>query len=65
VPRALLFKNMKIKFKILKSIKNGNSYRALVPNHPNANKHGYVLEHRVKMENHIGRLLKRLEILSW
>lgn len=54
---------MKIKFKIIKRIKNGNTYRVLVQNHPNANKHGYVLEHRVKMENHLGRLLTKNELV--
>lgn len=52
-------------FKILKTIKNGsNGYTyALVPDHPNATKNGYVMEHRVVMENELGRLLENNEIV--
>lgn len=35
----------------------------VVPNHPNATKHGYVLEHRIVVENHIGRLLSSDEVV--
>lgn len=35
----------------------------LAHNHPNANCNGYILEHRLIMENHIGRYLKREEIV--
>lgn len=36
-----------------------NGYRFVrVPEHPNANSRGYVLEHRVVMEGHIGRFLE-------
>jgi len=31
------------------------------PNHPNATKDGYVMEHRLKMEEKIGRVLKQTE----
>lgn len=51
------------RFKILKRIKSGDYYRALVPNHPNADRHGYVVEHRVKIENYLGRLLNKNEIV--
>lgn len=50
-------------FKILKVIKNGAYNRALVPDHPKANKYGYVLEHRVIMENHLGRVLNDNELV--
>lgn len=40
-----------------KTIKKGDYLYAKIPEHPNANKNGYVLEHRVVMENKIGRLL--------
>lgn len=42
---------------IIKIIKKGDYDYALVPNHPKATKNGYVLLHRVVMENAIGRLL--------
>lgn len=50
-------------WKIEKIVRNGEYNRALVPNHPKCNKHGYVLEHRIIMENHLGRLLKDDEIV--
>ena len=42
---------------IIKTVKKGDYDYALVPNHPKATKNGYVLLHRVIMENAIGRLL--------
>lgn len=42
---------------ILKEIRKGDYIYALVPDHPKATKNGYVLYHRVVMENVIGRLL--------
>lgn len=33
------------------------------PEHPNANKKGYLPEHRLKMEEYLGRLLKPNEIV--
>ena len=33
------------------------------PEHPNSCKEGYVMEHRLVMENKIGRLLKRKEVV--
>lgn len=42
---------------IRKTIKKGKYLYAVVPEHPKANKYGYVLEHRVIAENKIGRLL--------
>lgn len=46
---------------IEKTVKKGKYLYAVVWNHPNAIKHGYVLEHRVVMENKIGRLLRKNE----
>lgn len=41
-----------------------NEYNyARVPNHPKADKYGNVLEHRIVMENHIGRLLMEDECI--
>lgn len=50
-------------WEILKIISKGDYNYALVPNHPNATKNGYVLEHRIVMENKIGRLLTDDEIV--
>ena len=50
-------------WKIEKVISKGDYNYAVVRNHPNANKHGYVLEHRVVMENHLSRLLNPTEVV--
>ena len=50
-------------FEIKKVIKKGDYLYALVPDHPNATKNGYVLMHRVIMENPLGRLLEKDEIV--
>lgn len=42
---------------ILKKIKKGDYYYALVEYHPNATKNNYVLYHRVVMENSLKRYL--------
>ena len=46
-----------------KKASRGEYWFARIPEHPSANKNGYVLEHRVIMENHIGRLLQRNEVI--
>jgi len=48
---------------ILKKISKGMYNYSLVPVHPNCTKNGYVLEHRIVMENHIGRLLNLNEVV--
>jgi len=50
-------------WKINKIVKKGDYLYAVVPEHPSAIKYGYVLHHRVVMENHIGRLLTEEEIV--
>lgn len=50
-------------WKIEKIISKGDYNYALVPKHPEATKNGYVLEHRIIMENHLGRLLIPNEVV--
>ena len=50
-------------WEIKKIIHKGDYEYALVPDHPNATKNGYVLLHRVVMENYIGRLLTPDEVV--
>lgn len=37
--------------------------KILIPEHPNADKKGYVLEHRVVMEAYLGRYLTKKEVI--
>lgn len=48
---------------IRKVVSKGAYNYALVPEHPNATQNGYVLEHRIVVENSIGRLLGPGEIV--
>lgn len=48
---------------IKKLIKKGSYDYALVPEHPYATTNGYVLYHRVVMENNLGRLLNTNEVV--
>jgi hypothetical protein len=49
---------------IEKIVNQGDYNRCIVRGHPNATKHGsYVLHHRIVMENHLGRLLDRKEVV--
>lgn len=48
---------------IRKIISKGDYNYVLVPEHPSATENGYVLEHRIVMENHLGRLLKKEEVV--
>lgn len=50
-------------FEILRDIKKGDYVYAKVPNHPHATKNGYVLKHRVVVENHLGRVLEDWEVV--
>ena len=46
---------------IKRFVYKGNYIYAVVPDHPKATKNGYVLFHRIIMENKIGRLLEKRE----
>ncbi len=48
---------------IRKVVSKGDYNYAVVPEHPRAARYGYVLEHRVIMENFLGRLLERHEVV--
>lgn len=48
---------------IKKLIRKGDYDYALVPDHPYATKNGYVLYHRIVMENHLGRILNKSEVV--
>lgn len=46
---------------IRKTVRKGDYLYAVVPEHPRATSNGYVLEHRVLMENKLNRLLETNE----
>lgn len=48
---------------IEKIINKGDYYYCIVRDHPKATKRGYVLHHRIIMENHLGRLLDANEVV--
>ena len=50
-------------WEIKKAIKKGDYMYALVPEHPFATKNGYVLYHRIIVENHLNRLLNSHEVV--
>lgn len=50
-------------WKIEKIVSKGDYNYAVVFEHPCATKHGYVLEHRIVVENHLGRLLNPNEVV--
>lgn len=50
-------------WKIEKIVSKGDYNYAVVREHPHATKHGYVLHHRVVVENALGRLLNPNEIV--
>jgi hypothetical protein len=45
----------------IKRVSKGDYMYVLIPDHPNATKNGYVLEHRHVMEEHLGRYLSAKE----
>jgi len=46
-----------------KTIKKGDYLYGLAPNHPNCTSNGYVLEHRLVVEQHLGRYLTSDEVV--
>lgn len=48
---------------IQKIVSKGDYCYGVVKEHPNSTKHGYVLLHRLVMENHLNRLLNNDEIV--
>ena len=50
-------------WKIKKIVSKGDYNYAVVKEHPLATKHGYVLHHRIVMENNLGRLLNSNEVV--
>ena len=46
-----------------KRCSKGDYWYASIPKHPNSTQKGYVLEHRAIMENKLGRLLTKEEIV--
>lgn len=52
-----------VPWKVFGVVSKGAYNYALVPNHPHATKNGYVLEHRIVMENFHGRMLKPSEVV--
>lgn len=50
-------------WKIESIASKGDYFYARVPKHPRATARGYVLLHRIVMENHLGRLLNEDEIV--
>ena len=65
IPRTAEEKRKISQTKIAKSggrtITSGGYLYLLRPDHPNATKIGYVMAHRVIMEEHLGRILDRNE----
>ena len=50
-------------WKIEKIISKGDYYYAIVKHHPYSTKNGYVLLHRIIMENHLNRILGPNEVV--
>ena len=48
---------------IEKTVNKGDYLYAVVKGHPGASKYGYILYHRVVMQNHLGRLLMANEVV--
>ncbi len=46
-----------------KVVSKGHYNYAVVKGHPFATRHGYVLEHRIVVENNLGRILEKSEVV--
>lgn len=58
--KALNFKGWRLHY----ARKGGNAYREIfMPSHPRATKSGYIREHRLVMEQKIGRVLEKNEVV--
>lgn len=56
-------KNGALFWKVQKIVSKGDYLYAVVKEHPFCTKNGYVLLHRIIVENHLGRLLNKNEIV--
>jgi len=61
--RATAFDSGACMWKVEKIISKGDYLYAKVTGHPNSTKNGYVLYHRIVMENHLGRHLNSNEVV--
>ena len=61
--RKRISESRKLKSAGHKKLRDDGYIGVYFPKHPSASKDGYVLEHRLIMENHIGRSLKNDEVV--
>ena len=61
--KATVFNVGAFMWKVEKIVSKGDYNYCVVKEHPNSSKYGYVLHHRIVMENHLGRLLNSNEVV--